>query len=88
MFRCTVNQRSFVGGGFICGLGVVLVLAIAGLAGGCAQSQTTTGTVLPDLVKEPTKLLSKDEQKRAITEISHGKDAEMSSAEKQIEKGR
>lgn len=70
------------------GLAAAICVTSIVLAGGCAQNQTTTGTVLPDIVKEPTKLLSKDEQKRAITDLAHVKDSEIISAEKQIEKGR
>ena len=65
-----------------------ILMAALILAGGCAQNQMTTGTVLPDLSKEPSKLLNKDEQKRAITDLTHVKNAEVISAEKLIEKGR
>ena len=63
----------------------LLVVCAAGL-GGCAQSQTATGTVLPDLVKDTGKVLTKDEQKRAISDIAQVKDTEIGAAEKQIQK--
>ena len=53
------------------------------LTGGCAQ---TSVTELPDLVRTPQKLLTKDEQKRAISDLGQGKDAEIQAAQKQIEK--
>ena len=65
---------------------IALLLAWAGCLAGCAQSQTTTGTVLPDLVKDTGKLLTKDEQKRAISDITQVKDTEIGAAEKQIQK--
>ncbi len=88
MIRLPAHHWRRCRGDALRGLAGWMLLATLAVSGGCAQSQATTGTVLPDLSKEPTKLLSKDEQKRAITEIAHGKDADVISAEKQIEKGR
>ena len=65
-------------------LSCALVIALAGLVTGCAQNSTVTE--LPDLVKDPRKFLTKDEQKRAISDLGQGKDAEVTAAEKQIEK--
>ena len=61
---------------------VAAIAALLGLAG-CAQS-----VPLPDLVKDPQKILTKDEQKRAIADLSQGKERAVNAAEKQIKKGR
>ena len=70
--------------GFARGVTIALVVALAAPVGGCAQNNSVTE--LPDLVKDPRKFLTKDEQKRAISDIGQGRDAEVSAAEKQIEK--
>ena len=61
---------------------LALVIIFLGIAG-CAKS-----TPLPDLVKDPQKTLTKDEQKRAIADLGQGKEQAVSAAERQIEKGR
>ena len=71
------SERQF---GYARELAILLVAALALAA--CAQ----TGPVveLPDLVKDPRKLLTKDEQQRAISDLGRGKDAEITAAEKTI----
>ncbi len=60
--------------------GVVLLALCLGITG-CAKS-----TPLPDLVKDPQTVLTKDERKRAIVDLEQGKEKAVSAAEKQIEK--
>ena len=58
--------------------------ALATAMCGCAQHASLTE--LPDLTKDPRKLLTKDEQKRAISDLGQSKEAEITAAEKQIAK--
>lgn len=66
------------------GLRIAAGLALAGVLGACVQS--TPYTALPTFEKDPRKILSTAEQKRAITEISQQKDAQAAQAAKEIEK--
>ena len=62
-------------------LASIALLALCLGITGCAKS-----TPLPDLVKDPQAVLTKDERKRAIVDLEQGKEKAVSAAEKQIEK--
>ena len=59
-------------------------LALAGWLGGCAESLPTAQ--LPDLVKDPRKFLTKEEQQQAITDLSQKKAAQQAEIERREEK--
>ena len=61
----------------------VVLLAVGLAVAGCAKSAPVVE--LPDLVKDPRKLLTKDEQQRAISDIGQAKNTEMTAAEKKIQ---
>lgn len=63
--------------------GLLLVVFAVALAG-CAESLPTAA--LPDLVKDPRKFLTKEEQQQAIDDLSQKKAAQGAEAEKQAEK--
>jgi len=54
---------------------------LAGCLGGCAESIPTAQ--LPDLVQDPRKFLTKQEQEQAITEMSQKKAAQQAEIERQ-----
>jgi hypothetical protein len=65
------------------------VVAAAGLAAvlaGCVESLPTAQ--LPDLVRDPRKFLTKEEQQQAINDLSQKKAAQQADAEKQGEKAK
>ena len=81
MSRLTQARRIRTGNGHARALAVLLAVGVT--LSGCAQ--TTPVVELPDLVKDPRKLLTKDEQQRAIADIGQAKDTEMTAAEKKIQ---
>jgi hypothetical protein len=63
---------------------ILVVAALAAMLGGCASSGSS-GIDLPDLTRIPQKLLTKDEQQRAVQDLSADKVRQQADAVKQIE---
>lgn len=66
--------------------GRLVMLAVAGLLAGCVES--LPHTALPDLGKEKRPLLTAEQQKAAIGDLSAKKDAKKAEALKEIERSR
>jgi hypothetical protein len=62
------------------------VLCLSLGAAGCVQSLPIAE--LPSLARDPQKLLTKDEQQRAINELSSKKDAQQTEAARETQKPR
>ena len=63
-------------------LAVGLVVALG--LGGCAEALPSFP--IPDLIRDPRKLLTKEEQQQAINDLTEKKAAQQSDAAKQAEK--
>lgn len=84
---CTPASRRRPGGPRVrrgTSVGVLASVALAAALAGCAESMPTAA--LPDLVKDPRKFLSKEEQQQAIDDLSQKKAAQGADSEKQGEK--
>ncbi|MGE5513528.1 MAG: hypothetical protein ACM31O_20035 [Bacteroidota bacterium] len=65
-------------------IGVLAVSATVVALAGCADSLPTAS--LPDLVKDPRKFLTKEEQQQAINDLSQKKAAQEAEADKPVDK--
>jgi len=63
---------------------LLLIGALAALLSGCASAGPSIAD-LPDLRRIPQKLLTKDEQQRAVQDLSNEKEKQQADAVKQIE---
>ncbi|MFM9849513.1 MAG: hypothetical protein ACKVP3_20420 [Hyphomicrobiaceae bacterium] len=66
--------------------GRLAVLAVVALLGGCADALPSMQ--MPDLIRDPRKLMSPEEQKEAIDDLSKKKAAQEAEAARQAEVAR
>ena len=64
---------------------LLVIAALAALLGACASGGGSVVGDLPDLTRIPQKLLTKDEQQRAVQDLAAEKDKQQADAVKQIE---
>jgi hypothetical protein len=80
------EQSNLVGTAWATVCGRVAVLAVVGLLGGCADALPSMQ--MPDLIRDPRKLMSPEEQKEAIDDLSKKKAAQEAEAARQAEKAK
>jgi hypothetical protein len=61
-------------------------LVVGGILAGCSETMPLVN--LPDITKLPEKVLSRDEQQKAMNQMIEKGQAQQAEAAKQIEKGR
>jgi hypothetical protein len=83
----TGKQQSSLAGGCRAGLGGRLaVVAVVALLGGCADALPSMQ--MPDLFRDSRKLMTPEEQKQAIDDLSKKKAAQEAEAARQAEKAK
>jgi len=67
---------------------LLAIFAAAALCAGCSPSFVPAIPPIPDIAPFPSKVLSADEQRKAIAEIESRKQQQVTDAERQIKDGR
>jgi hypothetical protein len=81
------NQQFGIAGSCRAGIrGQLAVMAVVALLGGCADALPSMQ--MPDLFRDPRKLMTPEEQKAAIDDLSKKKAAQEAEAARQAEKAK